>query len=134
MAGRVSTRCARLRTGLDWLHEIKLDGYRMFALRDGDRVRLISRSGVDWTCGFPMPGPRSARGAAERRAAEGGSYGPNGGVAGSLDRAKAAFHAVSERPRFSQRGAHCAARVAPRLPQPAWAFARMARSHNLAGL
>jgi ATP-dependent DNA ligase len=26
----------------------------MFAIRDGERVRLISRSGVDWTCAFPM--------------------------------------------------------------------------------
>jgi len=41
-------------SGPDWLHEIKHDGYRMLALRDGDRVRLISRSRVDWTCGFPM--------------------------------------------------------------------------------
>jgi ATP-dependent DNA ligase len=41
-------------SGPEWLHEIKHDGYRMLALRDGDRVRLISRSGVDWTCGFPM--------------------------------------------------------------------------------
>ena len=41
-------------SGPDWLHEIKHDGYRMFAIRDGERVRLISRSGVDWTCAFPM--------------------------------------------------------------------------------
>ena len=41
-------------SGPDWLHEIKHDGYRMFAIRDGERVRLISRSGIDWTCGFPM--------------------------------------------------------------------------------
>ena len=41
-------------SGPEWLHEIKHDGYRMLALREGDRVRLISRSGVDWTCGFPM--------------------------------------------------------------------------------
>jgi hypothetical protein len=26
----------------------------MFAIRDGERVRLISRSGVDWTCAFPI--------------------------------------------------------------------------------
>jgi ATP-dependent DNA ligase len=39
--------------GPDWLHEIKHDGYRMLALRDGERVRLVSRYGVDWTHGFP---------------------------------------------------------------------------------
>ena len=41
-------------SGPDWLHEIKHDGYRMFAIHDGKRVRLLSRYGVDWTCGFPM--------------------------------------------------------------------------------
>jgi ATP-dependent DNA ligase len=29
--------------GLDWLHEIKYDGYRLRLERDGARVRLISR-------------------------------------------------------------------------------------------
>jgi bifunctional non-homologous end joining protein LigD len=32
-------------SGPDWLHEIKHDGYRMIAHRDGERV--ISRRGVD---------------------------------------------------------------------------------------
>ena len=34
--------------GSDWFHEIKHDGYRMLAHRNGERVRLISRRGVDW--------------------------------------------------------------------------------------
>ncbi|MCP3902364.1 MAG: DNA ligase D [Planctomycetes bacterium] len=35
--------------GDDWLHEIKLDGYRLLArLRDG-QVRLFTRNGHDWT-------------------------------------------------------------------------------------
>ena len=34
--------------GPNWLHEIKHDGYRMFAHRDGERVRVISRHGRDW--------------------------------------------------------------------------------------
>jgi bifunctional non-homologous end joining protein LigD len=29
----------------DWLHEIKYDSYRLHVERDGDRVRLITRSG-----------------------------------------------------------------------------------------
>ena len=37
------------RTGDGWLHEIKLDGYRTLARRDGDDVRLITRAGLDWT-------------------------------------------------------------------------------------
>ena len=41
-------------TGPDWLHEIKHDGYRMFAHRDGERVRLISCRGVDWGDRFPL--------------------------------------------------------------------------------
>ena len=35
--------------GGDWLHEIKLDGYRTLAFRDGEAVRLITRGGLDWT-------------------------------------------------------------------------------------
>ena len=38
--------------GDDWLHEIKYDGYRILARRDGDDVRLLSRSGKDWTRQF----------------------------------------------------------------------------------
>ena len=36
-------------TGDEWLHEVKLDGYRMLARIDGNNVRLVSRRGVDWT-------------------------------------------------------------------------------------
>jgi len=32
-----------------WLHEIKFDGYRTMAYKAGDEVRLITRSGLDWT-------------------------------------------------------------------------------------
>jgi bifunctional non-homologous end joining protein LigD len=35
--------------GDDWLHEIKFDGYRTMAHVSGDVVRLITRSGLDWT-------------------------------------------------------------------------------------
>jgi bifunctional non-homologous end joining protein LigD len=37
----------------DWLHEIKYDGFRMLVQRDGDRVRLITRGGYDWTKRYP---------------------------------------------------------------------------------
>src|SRR5690242_20945124 len=39
--------------GLDWPHEIKYDGYRLRIERNGNRVRLITRRGYDWTKRFP---------------------------------------------------------------------------------
>ena len=38
--------------GSDWLHEIKYDGYRLFARIEHGKVRLITRSGLDWTSKF----------------------------------------------------------------------------------
>jgi bifunctional non-homologous end joining protein LigD len=35
--------------GKDWLHELKLDGYRMQARIDHGKVQLLTRSGLDWT-------------------------------------------------------------------------------------
>jgi bifunctional non-homologous end joining protein LigD len=40
-------------SGDQWIHEIKLDGYRVGCLVTGGRVRLISRNGLDWTPKFP---------------------------------------------------------------------------------
>ena len=37
----------------DWLHEIKYDGYRLRLERDGDRVRLITKGGYNWTDRYP---------------------------------------------------------------------------------
>jgi bifunctional non-homologous end joining protein LigD len=42
------TRAANPPAGPEWLHEIKHDGFRMIARRDGERARLISRRGLDW--------------------------------------------------------------------------------------
>jgi ATP-dependent DNA ligase len=39
--------------GPEWLHEIKYDGYRMFVVREDDRVRLITKGGYDWTKRYP---------------------------------------------------------------------------------
>jgi bifunctional non-homologous end joining protein LigD len=39
--------------GADWIHEVKHDGYRLRAERSGDRVRLISRNGHDFTDRYP---------------------------------------------------------------------------------
>lgn len=44
---------ATLRTsapdGKDWLHEVKFDGYRMQAHIENGKVRLLTRTGLDWT-------------------------------------------------------------------------------------
>src|SRR5712671_6528991 len=41
-------------TGALWLHEIKHDGFRVIARKDGDRVRLYSRPGNELTRRFPL--------------------------------------------------------------------------------
>jgi bifunctional non-homologous end joining protein LigD len=40
--------------GGQWLHEIKHDGFRVIARKDGPRVRLYSRPGNDLTHPFPL--------------------------------------------------------------------------------
>ena len=41
-------------SGLNWIHEIKHDGFRIMARRDGAGVRLITRNGNDFTKRFPL--------------------------------------------------------------------------------
>jgi bifunctional non-homologous end joining protein LigD len=40
-------------TGDEWLHEPKLDGYRVQVAKDGRTVRLFSRQGAEWTKRLP---------------------------------------------------------------------------------
>jgi bifunctional non-homologous end joining protein LigD len=40
-------------SGPQWVHEIKLDGYRMAARIDNGRVQLLTRTGLDWTSKYP---------------------------------------------------------------------------------
>jgi bifunctional non-homologous end joining protein LigD len=47
------TSAPRPPSGPDWLHEIKHDGYRMIARRDGGGIRLITRNGHEWTDRYP---------------------------------------------------------------------------------
>ncbi|HET6620136.1 MAG TPA: DNA ligase D [Dongiaceae bacterium] len=39
--------------GSSWVHEVKFDGYRMGARIENGAVKMITRSGLDWTRKFP---------------------------------------------------------------------------------
>jgi ATP-dependent DNA ligase len=39
--------------GPDWLHELKLDGYRMHARLDAGKAQILTRRGNDWTEKYP---------------------------------------------------------------------------------
>ncbi len=43
----------RTRTGTNWVHEIKHDGYRLIVRRDGASVRLYTCNAYDWTARLP---------------------------------------------------------------------------------
>jgi hypothetical protein len=47
----VPTKASIIPNGPDWLHEVKYDGSRVE--RDGNRVRLITRGGYNWTDRYP---------------------------------------------------------------------------------
>jgi bifunctional non-homologous end joining protein LigD len=40
-------------SGPNWVHEVKFDGYRMAARIDQGNVKLLTRSGLDWTAKYP---------------------------------------------------------------------------------
>ena len=48
------TKAPQPPSGDAWLHEIKHDGFRVVARKDGDRVRLYSRPGNDLTYRFTL--------------------------------------------------------------------------------
>jgi bifunctional non-homologous end joining protein LigD len=48
------TKATEPPSGTLWLHEIKHDGFRVIARKDGMRVRLYSRPGNDLTWRFPL--------------------------------------------------------------------------------
>jgi bifunctional non-homologous end joining protein LigD len=48
------TKAPQPPTGETWVHEIKHDGFRVIARKDGERVRLYSRPGNDLTYRFPL--------------------------------------------------------------------------------
>ena len=50
---RLSQPVERPPSGPQWLHEIKLDGYRMAARIDNGHAHLLTRTGLDWTDKYP---------------------------------------------------------------------------------
>lgn len=48
----LATLVRKAPTGQRWLHEIKFDGYRIQARIEAGRIRLRTRSGLDWTDRF----------------------------------------------------------------------------------
>ncbi|WP_062733368.1 DNA ligase D [Sphingobium abikonense] len=53
VAPQLATLVDDVPTGNDWLHEIKFDGYRSLISVAGDKVRVFTRNGLDWTEKFP---------------------------------------------------------------------------------
>ena len=49
-----SNQTDKLQSGSQWLHEIKHDGFRIIARKNGSRVKLYSRPGNDFTHRFPL--------------------------------------------------------------------------------
>jgi ATP-dependent DNA ligase len=49
IAPQLSKLVEQVPEGDEWAHEIKLDGYRMHARLDHGKVRLLTRTGLDWT-------------------------------------------------------------------------------------
>jgi bifunctional non-homologous end joining protein LigD len=51
---QLATLKAKAPAGERWIHEIKFDGYRGQVHVDRGRVRVFTRSGLDWTKKFPI--------------------------------------------------------------------------------
>ena len=53
VAPQLATLVSEPPVGDAWVHEVKLDGYRILARIDHGRVRLLTRNRLDWTDHFP---------------------------------------------------------------------------------
>ncbi len=51
-AFQLATATASVPIGDEWLHEIKIDGYRLMAVKSSGRVKLLTRNQHDWTSRF----------------------------------------------------------------------------------
>ena len=66
--------------GAGWVHEIKLDGYRIQARLDHGEVRLLTRKGLDWSRKFPNIATAVAELAAETALLDGELVVENDGI------------------------------------------------------
>jgi bifunctional non-homologous end joining protein LigD len=57
---QLATLAAEAPSGAAWLHEIKVDGYRILCRLDRGHARLFTRRGMDWTERFPALAPALA--------------------------------------------------------------------------
>jgi bifunctional non-homologous end joining protein LigD len=76
--------------GDGWIHEIKLDGYRIGCAIDGGNVQLLSRRSLEWTAEFPTVVAASKR--LKTKAAL-----LDGEVAAVLPDGRTSFHAMQTR-------------------------------------
>ncbi len=52
LSTQLPTLVTKAPAGAQWLHEIKLDGYRVFCRIEGGKARFFTRKGLDWTDKF----------------------------------------------------------------------------------
>jgi ATP-dependent DNA ligase len=57
----IPTRVDKPPVGPQWIHEIKHDGYRLIVRKQGDRVRLFTHRGYDWTDRYPLIAAAAAK-------------------------------------------------------------------------
>ena len=50
----IPTRGTKVPDRPEWIHEVKHDGYRLIIQREGERVRLFTRMGHDWSGRYPL--------------------------------------------------------------------------------
>ena len=55
------TTASKPPTGERWMHEVKWDGYRLQVIKDGKQIRVLTRSGADWTKRMPTMAEALAR-------------------------------------------------------------------------
>lgn len=59
IAPQLATLKPQAPSGKGWIHEIKFDGYRLQARIDKGKVKLLTRSGLDWTEKFGKEVPKA---------------------------------------------------------------------------
>ena len=103
----MATPAPALPAGDGWSYEVKWDGYRTLALKDGPRVRLFSRNLKDVTAAYPSVvrtlGELKAPSAAGRRGARGHRRGGPAVVSGAAPSVGAHRRVLRVRPAADRR-------------------------------